>query len=535
MKMKRKLPVPTAAQLSWHDMEIGMFIHWAPNVYHETQQDQLITPLELINPFLLDAEEWVKNAQVLGAKYIVLVAKHSGGFCLWQTDTTPYSIKNTPWRGGKGDIVRDVSEACKRYGIKLGIYLSPMDHFLGAKVGGLCTTLEKQQIYNRIYRQQLEELLSSYGPFVELWFDGSTCCEIGDIIKKYSPEIIVFQSKHANIRWVGNEMGMARYPAWNSVPKKMAESGIATILDSTPEGDVWMPLECDTPIRKDWFWSENNLCTLKSLDYLMKTYYNSVGNGAVLLLNANPDRTGCIPPEDAGRISEFGDTIRKLHANCIAQTSGEGRIIDLELNGKKKIDHIIIMEDIAFGERVRKYVIEGFNGKEWNILTNGTAIGHKKIEQICGTEVSKVRFTATRYAQLPKIRALSVYYSELPFVGGIADYPKEDFLKVHQWGEEMFYGNELLKHEIVVDLSGILTEVQDVGQYLVQLQDHTGDVRILEAHLKIDGQFQPEYIRLQSDSSLTMYIPGVDTILLLRLVVELPGMDSQGIVLIKKL
>jgi hypothetical protein len=193
------------------------------------------------------------------------------------------------------------------------------------------------------------------------------------------------------------------------------------------------------------------------------------------------------------------------------------------------------MEDIAFGERVRKYVIEGFNGKEWNILANGTAIGHKKIEQICETEVSSIRFTATRSAQLPKIRSLSVYYSELPFVDGITDYPKEDFLKVHQWGEEMFYGNDLLEHEIVVDLSGILTEVQDVGQYLVQLKDQTGDVRILEANLKIDGQLQPDYIRLQSDSSLTMYIPGVDTFLHLQLVVALPGLDSQGIVLIKKL
>jgi Alpha-L-fucosidase len=533
--MERKLPVPTPQQLEWHDMEIGMFIHWAPNVYHEAQHDQLATPLEQINPVLLDADEWVKTAQELGAKYIVLVAKHTGGFCLWQTDTTPYSIKNTPWRDGKGDIVRDVSEACKRRGMKLGIYLSPQDRFLGVKVGGCCATAEEQQKYDQIYRRQLEELLTGYGHIDELWFDGSTNIEVGDIIQKYAPGIIIFQSKHANIRWVGNEMGIARYPAWNSVSEQAAVSGIATILESTPEGDVWMPLECDTTIRRDWFWSEKNLDTLKSLDHLMRTYYNSVGNGAVLLLNANPDRTGQIPPEDKERFREFGDTIRKLYAGCISQTSSEGALLELDLEGMKKIDHIIVMEDIAHGERARKFVIEGFDGTQWKVLANGTAVGHKKIERIPEVEVSKVRFKALQYVDTPKIRDLSVYYTGFPFVDGSADYKKEEFLKVHQWGEEIFYGNGKLNHEIIVELGGTFKDVEDVGQYLVQLSDQTGEVKINGAYMEMGGQIKPEYIKIQSNSSLVIFLPGIDSSLSLHMNVELPGLDSQGMVLIKKL
>jgi len=406
------LAKPTPRQIEWHDCEIGMFIHFAPNTWQDREGDDRSTPLEQINPAQLDTEQWVDVADAMGAKYIVFVAKHVGGFCMWRTDTTDYGIKNTPWRDGTADVLADLSESCRKRGIKLGVYLSPRDDTHGAGGGGRCKTEEAQARYNRIYRQQLVEVLTRYGEMFEVWFDGSCVIAVGDILEKHAPDAIVFQGPHATIRWVGNEDGVAPYPAWNAVSGPDAESGVATARHGTPDGTVWLPNECDARIRSTWFWNTKNAGTLKSARQLMAMYYRSVGRGAVLLLNHTPDTSGRIPEADATRAAEFGAEIARRFGKSIAETSGSGNEIDLDLGKPTLIDHVITMEEIVHGERVRKYAIDGFIGGKWQQLCEGTAIGHKRIDRFEAIEVSKVRLRCTQAVATPVVRKLAVYYTQ---------------------------------------------------------------------------------------------------------------------------
>lgn len=186
-------PLPTPEQAAWQDCELGMFLHFAPNTWQDLEGDDLSTPLDKINPEKLDTDQWARTAKSMGAKYLVFVAKHVGGFCWWQTATSDYSVKNTPWRGGKGDVMADIAKSCKKYGLKLGVYLSPADHKHGIDVGGRAKTPEEQEAYKKMFREQLTELLSRYGPIFEVWFDGSLIFDVSDILKQYAPHAIVFQ------------------------------------------------------------------------------------------------------------------------------------------------------------------------------------------------------------------------------------------------------------------------------------------------------------------------------------------------------
>lgn len=191
-----RLVRPTAAQRAWQDLVLGMFVHFAPNTWQDKEYDDLsLTPAAVMPS--VDTEQWVDTALALGARYIVLVAKHAGGFCLWRTDTTDYGIAGSPWKGGRGDIVADLSSACARRGLKLGLYLSPRDDRHEAGLGGRCKTPEAQQTYNELYRRQLTELLTRYGPIVELWLDGSSVVPTGDILAAHAPDTMVFQGPQA--------------------------------------------------------------------------------------------------------------------------------------------------------------------------------------------------------------------------------------------------------------------------------------------------------------------------------------------------
>ena len=404
-----KLALPTPQQAAWQDDEVGMFIHFAPNTWQDQEYDDLSTPLEKINPAKLDTDQWVRAAELMGAKYIVFVAKHVGGFCMWKTDTADYGIKDTPWRGGKGDVLRDLANSCRQRGMKLGVYLSPQDRKHGAEVSGKCKTPADQEVYNKLYRQQLTEVLSRYGQMVEVWFDGSNVIDVGDILKQYAPVAMIFQGPWATIRWVGNEDGVAPYPAWNAVPEAAWRSCIATAEHGDPNGSVWLPNECDARIRRDWFWNSKNASTLKTVDQLMDMYYRSVGHGAILLLNQTPDTSGLIPEADVIRGAEFGAEVQRRFGTSLAETAGKGEKVELALPAPHAIDHVITMEDITRGERVRKYLLEGKVGAKWVQLASGTAIGHKKIDRIAPIEVSRVRLLCTESAAEPIIRELAVY------------------------------------------------------------------------------------------------------------------------------
>ena len=404
-----KLAKPTPEQVAWQDMDVGMFIHFGSRTW--TGSDKVPVQLDKMNPSKLNTDQWVAAAEAMGAKYIVFVAKHKTGFCMWQTSTTDFSVKSIPWRNGKGDVLADLAESCRKRGMKLGVYLSPQDNHFGARRAGRCKTEEEQERYNKVYRQQLTEVLSRYGEMCEVWFDGSLMIEVGDILKKYAPNAIILNSPHTTIRYVGNESGMAPYPAWNAVSEAAAKSGVSRPKDGNPDGTTWLPIECPTEIRTKWFWkSDNSNNELDSVDDLMAMYYRSVGYGAVLLLNHTPDTRGLIPEADFQRGAEFGAEVRRRFGKSIAETQGQGESVELSLDEPTLINHVITMEDIIHGERVREYVIEGWlpDGHRQTIV-EGTAIGHKKIDQFPPIKVSKVRFRPLKSVGTPLIRKLAVY------------------------------------------------------------------------------------------------------------------------------
>ena len=402
---------PSPQQLAWHDLEVGMFVHLAPQTWQDSETDTMATPLSAINPERLDTDQWVRVAESMGAKYIVFVAKHEGGFCWWQTQTTDWSVGNTPWRGGKGDVLRDLAASCRKRGLKLGVYLSPQDRKHGIGIGGRAADPAAQAGYEEVYRQQLTEVLSRYGRISEVWFDGSLVFDVGDILARHAPDAVVFQGPQASIRWVGNEDGVAPDPAWNAVryPKPGVSWGQYTGADGEPDGNRWLPIECDARIRATWFWRTDNEKTLKSLDQLMRMYYRSVGRGAVLLLNNTPDRTGLIPAEDARRSAAFGAEIRRLFDKPSAAGRGRGREVVVDLDEPTLIDRVVMMEDLTGGERVRRYAIDGLERGKWRPLRAGTAIGHKRIEQLTPALVAAVRLRVVESVGTPQIRRLAVY------------------------------------------------------------------------------------------------------------------------------
>ena len=402
---------PSRQQLAWHDYELGMFIHIAPQTWQDSESDSLSTPIASINPEKLDTDSWVRVAESMGAKYIVFVAKHEGGFCWWQTETTDFGVRNTPWRGGKGDVLADLAASCRRRGMKLGVYLSPQDRKHGVAVGGRAKDPSQQSAYETLFRRQLVEVLSKYGDMAEVWFDGNLVFDVGDIVAKHAPNAVVFQGPQASIRWVGNEDGVAPDPAWNAVNDTSpgVKWGDYTAAQGVFGGNRWLPIECDARIRATWFWRTDNVRTLKSVDQLMDMYYRSVGHGAVMLLNSTPDRTGLIPESDAQRAAEFGDTIRRRLGTPVGETRGTGTAVTLTLKASTSIAHVVLMENLAGGERVREYVVEGRIQGQWQPLSSGTAIGHKKIDRIAPAVVDAVRLRITRSAGTPDIRRFAAY------------------------------------------------------------------------------------------------------------------------------
>jgi alpha-L-fucosidase len=404
------LATPSPEQAAWQDLELGMFVHFAPNTWQNVESDNLTTPLSEIDPKELNTDQWAQTAVNLGAKYIVFVAKHQGGFCMWQTDTTDYSIKNTPWKNGKGDVLAEVVASCNKFGLKVGVYVCPRDDHFGATTGGICKTPELQKKYNAMYREQLTEVFTRYGKLVEIWFDGSSVTPVADLLVKYQSHAMIFQGPSATIHWVGNEDGFAPYPCWNGISMADAKSGTSTALNSDPDGNAWMPSEVDVSIRRpDWFWSTTNESKVLTLDQLLSIYYRSVGRGAQLLLNIPANRHGLLSDKDCAVAKSFGTEIKRRFGTPIAVTTGIGTTITVRLPKPTRIDTVILQEEIRKGERVRSYQLQGHIDGTWKNIGSGTAIGHKHIEPVGRVTVDAVRFIATVQAATPSIRTFAIF------------------------------------------------------------------------------------------------------------------------------
>ena len=462
----KQLAKPSAVQYKWHEQERIMFVHFGVATWLGSEYDETgMFDISRINPTELNTDDWCETAKLWGAKQIIFVAKHVGGFCWWQTNTTEYSVKNIPWKNGKGDLLADIATSCKKYGLNLGVYIYPGDVKYGAGIGsgGKTTNPDLQEAYNKVFRQQLTEVLTNYGPMLEVWFDGNCIVDINDILEKHASQSVIFQSKKASIRWPGSESGMLAYPAWNSLSSKDLNSGISTQYNDDPNGDAWAPLEADAPLyNHNWFWNPTNEKKRKSLQNLIDMYYKSVGYGGVMLLNASPDTTGKITDGDKNAYRALGQTIQQRFSNPIKQLDNKkGTVFTISFDKPTAVNHIVIEEDYRYGHRIRNYSVEGKINNKWEVIAKGSSVGRKKIDAFATQNVTELKLTIDAHVNTPLIRSLKVYhvinYSHNP-----APTETNDWAICGNWDTKTFKNN---KDTITLDLSKYITTP---GQYEVK-------------------------------------------------------------------
>lgn len=494
----QQLAVPSAIQYKWHEQERIMFVCLDPCTWQGREYDDHSLPLERINPSKLDTDQWCETAQLWGAKEILFVAKHTGGFCWWQTETTDYGIKGTPYKDGKGDVLGELSKSCKKYDLNLGIYVYPGDDTWGAGIGsgGRTKDPSKQEAYNKVFRQQLEEVLTNYGDVMEVWFDGSCIIDVSDILEKYAKDAVIFQGPHATLRWPGTESGKLFYPVWNAVKSDDLASGVATQVHGDPDGDKWAPLETNTTLYDHfWFWSPKGENKRKSLEHLMECYYKSVGYGSVFLLNSTPDTTGLIPEGDRRLYKAFGDEIKRRFKHPIALKSEiSGKEITLDLGGVQQVNHVITMEDYRQGHSIRKYTIEGMVNNQWIELCQGESVGRMKIDYFPEKPISQLRLRNNKTIGTPMIRKFSAHY--------VADFspPKKSSIRPYSaWQEIDHWKMDQKKITVQIDLTG---KVKIPGQYSIAIEPHSPDekIHISDAKIFYDGNpVMDKFINLKGE------------------------------------
>src|SRR4051794_11793612 len=299
---------PAPYQVAWQDLEFGVIIHFSTNTFLDREWGDGTASPSTFNPTSFDPEQWMKAIRDAGARYVVLVAKHHDGFCLWPTAQTEYSIRASPWRDGKGDVVGEVARAARKYGLRFGVYLSPWDRH--------DPRYKDSAAYDRYYNSELEELATHYGDLVEFWLDGAGSeghvydfKKIIETLRTYQPNTVVFADtglfEYGDARWVGNETGIVGYENWNVIDRHGYRR--------------WRPVEADTPLRKQhWFWHPNDESSLKSLPELLDMYDKTVGRGAQLMLGLAPDPRGLLPDSDVARLKEFGAALHKRSSSNLA-------------------------------------------------------------------------------------------------------------------------------------------------------------------------------------------------------------------------
>ena len=378
-----RLARPTPGQVDYLGMELQMFVCLDLHLAEPGVRQPLYAPV-VDQPGQAGHGPVVPGGPVLRREANLVRGQAHGGILLVADRDQQLRHQEHAVEERQGDVLAELSASCAKHGLKLAVYVYPGDDQWGAGSGsgGRTSDPAKQEAYNKVFRQQLTEVLSRYGEISEVWFDGSCVIEVGDILKQHAPRAMVFQGPHTTLRWVGNEAGYAPYPAWQTVKRADAATGIATAAHSDPDGDVWLPMECDTTLLDHkWFWGQNTDHMLKSLDQLMDIYYKSVGRGCVLLLNSTPDTSGLIPAAHVQRYKEFGDEITRRFGKSLGEAHGQGEIVELDLGQPQAINHVITMEDIREGQRVRAYRLEGFTAGNWQVLvSNGSSVGHKRID-----------------------------------------------------------------------------------------------------------------------------------------------------------
>ena len=394
---------PSPQQLAWQELEIGVLVHFGPNTFMNREWGDGTADPAVFNLTQLDADQWVRAARAAGAKYLILVAKHHDGFCLWPSRHTDYSVRRSPWKNGQGDVVREVEQACRRHGLAFGIYLSPWDRH--------DPRYADNKKYDDYYVAQMTELATQYGPLVEFWLDGAGSeGHVYDFVRyvrtmrTYQPNALLFASldfmPYGDIRWVGNESGLAHEENWNVVDNY----GIVR----------WRPAEADTPLRHGhWFWHPDSEKRLKSLDELMDIYHKTVGRGAQLVLGIAPDNRGLLPEPDVKRLEEFGAEIRRIYGRPAGVPDGPDPSV-VWFREPRRVDRVVLQEDLAHGQMVRRFRVEAQTGGQWREVARGTTIGHKRILIFDPLEAAALRVMIEASLGPVHLKPMAVYLGGFP-------------------------------------------------------------------------------------------------------------------------
>jgi alpha-L-fucosidase len=416
---------PAPQQTHWQDLEFGVIVHFGTNTFLDREWGDGKADPKVFAPDRVDPAQWVRASRAAGAKYMVMVAKHHDGFALWPTDQSDYSVKSSPWQGGKGDLVRLASDAARQEGLEFGIYLSPWDRHE--------PRYADTKAYDDYYVAQLGELVQHYGPLTEWWLDGAgSAGHVYDFkryieeLRTYQPNAMVFADtalfEYGDIRWVGQEDGHIRYENWNVIDRHGYRR--------------WRPVEVDTPLHKlHWFWHPHDEATLKSVDELVEIWEQSVGHGGQLMLGIAPDRHGLLPEADVQRLQAFGQALQARYGDAAnlarkhvkgdaeaeraldgdrdtfwaAPEGSRSAVLEVDLGRPLTFDRTLSMEWLDDGQQVRKYAIEIWDGQAWKAVARAEAIGHMKIDTFAPVTAQKLRLHILSSTGTARIREFQVF------------------------------------------------------------------------------------------------------------------------------
>jgi alpha-L-fucosidase len=461
--------VPTANQLAWQEMEFIAFAHFGMNTFTDREWGEGTEDPALFDPTGFDARQWVRVLKDAGVKMLIITAKHHDGFCLWPSRFTKHSVKSSPWRGGRGDVIKEVTAACREAGLKTGIYVSPWDRHEPA--------YGDSPAYNAHFRGQLRELLSNYGEISEVWFDGA--CGEGPngkrqeydwpsfyrVVRELQPRAVIF-GMGPDVRWVGTESGTGRETEWSVVPIQVRETACPALTPSLDEmffpadmtgpdlgsreklrgarAVAWYPAETDVSIRPGWFYHAKEDGEVKSPEKLLEIYFSSVGRNSVLLLNVPPDRRGRLHENDAAsllglrrRLDEIFGT--NLAAGAAIKASSEtgghpaasildddklsywqasegagSAVIEVDFGKDATFDVAMFQENIRLGQRIEEFSLQARNGRKWLTFAGGTTIGYKRLLRFPRTTARQVRLVISRSRAEPALSAFGLFSSATP-------------------------------------------------------------------------------------------------------------------------
>jgi alpha-L-fucosidase len=439
--------VPNKNQYAWQQMEYYMFIHFGPNTFTDKEWGHGDEDPKVFNPKKLDARQWARTAKNAGMKAIIITAKHHDGFCLWPSKFSTHTVRESAWKDGKGDVLKELSAACKEYGLKFGVYLSPWDRN-HPEYG--------TPKYNDVFANTLNEVLSNYGSVFEQWFDGANGGDkkqtydwpkFYNVVRKNQPQAVIFSDIGPDIRWMGNERGVAGETNWSTLNTDGfgvgAEAPESKVLNTGDEnGKYWIPAEVDVSIRPGWFYSANTDNQVKTLDQLESIYNTSVGRNSNLLLNVPVNRDGLIHPTDSTRLMEFkkyldaayktdlakgkkvtASNIRGKDKKFTAQNLTDGNnetywttddqvknaVITIDLGKETELNRIVLQEFIKLGQRVKSFSVEYLEGSEFKTLDTQTTIGRKRILVFPTVKTTKIRVNILDANACPVLSSVQLY------------------------------------------------------------------------------------------------------------------------------